>query len=468
LNVNKDTAMSQHSNIPWSELKVGMTAESSHTCQAEDFYVFANSSGNLNPMHLPKEDGDGDGQPEATAPSMWLGALISGVLGNFLPGPGTLYLSQDLKFAGRASAGDMVTAKVRLIETGPDRLAVFETWVEAPDGARIADGQARVQAPLRKVTIDLRDVPGLTVQTHRHFDRILEQVAPFDPMPTAVIAPEDAASLGGALLAWEHTLLTPVLVGNAAKIAAAAEEIGADISAFDLEDVPTPSAAAARAVQMVHEGRARALMKGKLHTDDLLRHVVKREGGLRTHRRVSHVFVMDVPGRDRLLMVTDGAINISPTLEDKVDIVQNAINLGLALGIELPKVGVLSAIETVNPRIPSTLDAAVLSKMAERGQIHDGLVDGPLAMDNAVDLQAARSKGISSAVAGHADILVAPNLEAANMLAKELTFIAHAQAGGVVLGAACPIILTSRADSERARLASCAVAVMLREWKRGR
>lgn len=460
--------MTLHTNTPWAKLEIGMEAEASHVCRAEDFYVFANSSGNMNPMHLPKEDGDGDGQPEAVAPSMWLGALISGVLGNFLPGPGTLYKGQTLNFLNRAHAGDDIIAKVKLAAKGEGRLATFDTWVEHKDGTRIAEGQAVVIAPERSVAVDPRDVPGLTVQTHVHFDAVLARAEPYEAMPTAVVAPEDDAALGGALLAYRHTLLRPILVGDAAKIAKTAAEIGADLTGLEIVDIPNHSAAASAAVKMVHEGRVGALMKGDLHTDDLLHHVVKKEGGLRTHRRLSHVFVMDVPGLDHLLFVTDAAINIAPSLEEKVDIVQNAINLAHALGNPEPKVGVLSAVETVNPRIPSTLDAAILSKMADRGQIHGGLVDGPLAMDNAIDLEAARTKGILSAVAGHADILVVPNLEAGNMLAKELTFVAHAQAGGIVLGAQCPIILTSRADDEKARLASCAVAVMVREWARNR
>jgi phosphate butyryltransferase len=320
---------------------------------------------------------------------------------------------------------------------------------------------------VRRVKIDLRDVPGLTVNTHQHFDALLQRAAPLEAMPTAVVAPEDSASLGGALLAHEDRLLIPILIGDGAKIANAAKEIGADLAGLEIIDIASHSEAAARAVQLVHEGRAKALMKGNLHTDDLLHHVVKRDGGLRTHRRLSHVFVMDVPGLDHLLMVTDAAINITPSLEQKVDIVQNAINLAHALDIPEPKVGILSAVETVNPKIPSTIDAAVLSKMADRGQIHGGLVDGPLAMDNAVDLKAAKTKGIASAVAGQAQILVVPNLESGNMLAKELTFLAHAQAAGIVVGAQCPIILTSRADDERSRLASCAVAVMAAQWARG-
>jgi len=213
-------------------------------------------------------------------------------------------------------------------------------------------------------------------------------------------------------------------------------------------------------VALIHEGRAQALMKGHLHTDQLLHAILKKDGGLRTNRRLSHVFVMDVPGHDHLLFVTDAAINIVPDLDCKVSICQNAIDLALSLGIDLPKVGVLSAVETVTPSIPSTLDAAVLSKMADRGQITGGLVDGPLAMDNALDLRAARTKGITGLVAGHADILLAPNLEAGNMIAKELTYLAHAEAAGVVMGAQVPVILTSRSDDDKARLASCAVAAL--------
>lgn len=224
--------------------------------------------------------------------------------------------------------------------------------------------------------------------------------------------------------------------------------------------MPSHDEAAAKAVALVHENRVRGIMKGHLHTDVLVRHVLKRDGGLRTARRLSHVFVMDVPGLDHLLFVTDAAINITPDLDAKVDITQNAINLARAIGVETPKVGILSAVETVNSKIPSTLDAAILSKMAERGQIVGGDVDGPLAMDNAIDVDAAKTKGIKSRVAGKADILVVPNLEAGNMLAKELTFVAHAEAGGIVIGAQCPIVLTSRADDDKSRLASCAVAAL--------
>ncbi|MEO0717261.1 MAG: bifunctional enoyl-CoA hydratase/phosphate acetyltransferase [Pseudomonadota bacterium] len=452
-------------NKTWDELEIGDEAVIERPCTPDDFYVFAHASGNLNPMHLPEEDGDGDGAPEALAPSMWVGALVSAVLGNVLPGPGTLYRAQSLRFLGRAEAGDTLSIGVRVAQKGPDRGVTLDCWVDRASGERILEGVAEVTAPERRLSFDDADVPGLVVETHKHFDRLLEIAEPLEPMRTAVVAPEEASALGGAVLAAQHTLITPLLVGDRAKIEAAANEIGADISGFELIEASNHDAAAALGVQLVNEGRADALMKGHLHTDELLHYVIKKDTGLRTMRRLSHVFVMDCPTLDHLLLLSDAAINIAPDLAVKIDIVQNAIDLARALGVETPKVGVLSAVETVTPRIPSTLDAAVLSKMSERGQIEGGIVDGPLAMDNAIDLRAAQTKGLTSAVAGRAQVLIAPNLEAGNMMAKELTFIAHAQAAGVVLGARVPVVLTSRADDDRSRLASCAVAALYQKWK---
>lgn len=301
---------------------------------------------------------------------------------------------------------------------------------------------------------------GKAEQAHAHFKALQERAEPLDPIPTAVVAPEEANSLGGALLAFENTLIQPILIGAAAKITAAAEELGKPLDGLEVIDAADHRSAAAQGVKLVNDGRARALMKGHLHTDELLGQVVKREGGLRTGRRLSHVFALDIPGSSQLLMISDAAINIAPDLETKVSITQNAIDLALALGVEQPKVAILSAVETVNPKIPSTVDAAVLSKMAERRQIVGGVVDGPLAMDNAISAAAAKTKGISSPVAGQAEILVAPNIESANMLYKALTNIAHAEVGGIVLGARCPIILTSRSDDDKARLASCTMAAL--------
>ena len=455
-------------NKTYDELRVGDSAELKRICTADDFYVFANASGNHNPMHLPRADGDGDGVPEAVAPAMWVGSLISAVLGNILPGSGTLYRSQSFEFLDRAHAGDELVAHVRLSAKLDDGAVAFETSVVRPsDAATILRGEAIVIAPTQHVAIEDLDLPGLVVQRHRHFDALLERAEPLPPIPVAVVAPEEPNSLGGAVLAARHTLITPILVGDRGKIEVAAREAGDDISGYEIVDVPDHVKAANAAVDLVAEGRADALMKGHLHTDELLRAALRKENGLRAGRRFTHVFVMDVPGLAHPLLVTDAAINIAPDLETKVDIVQNAIDLAISLGIETPKVGVLSAVETVNPDIPSSVDAALLSKMAERGQIKGGLVDGPLAMDNAVDLAAARTKGIRSEVAGRADVLVVPAIDSGNMLAKQLTYIAKAEGAGVVMGAKVPIILTSRSDGEKARLASCAVAAVHQARIRG-
>ena len=451
-------------STPYADLQPGQEAWVERLCRAEDLYVFAHSSGNLNPMHLPKLDGDGDGRPEAVAPSAWVAALISGVLGNQLPGPGTLYLNQSLRFVGRAHAGETLRVTVRVQEKLGAGMVRFSVWVDGP-GGRVAEGEVTVQAPDAVRRFDGVEVPGLTVQSHRHFDALLARAAGLPALATVVVCPESPDAVRGAVLARGHGLIEPLFVGDPAKIAAAAGEAGVDVSGIGIVDVPDHRAAALRAVALIHEGRARALMKGHLHTDQLLHAILKKEGGLRTNRRLSHVFVMDVPGLEHLLFVTDAAINIAPDLECKVSIVQNAIDLARALGVEVPKVGILSAVETVTASIPSTLDAAILSKMAERGQITGGVVDGPLAMDNAVDPGAARTKGLTGLVAGRAEVLVAPNMEAGNMIAKELTFLAHAEAAGVVMGAQVPVILTSRADDDKARLASCAVAVL---WEAGR
>jgi phosphate acetyltransferase len=282
-----------------------------------------------------------------------------------------------------------------------------------------------------------------------------------EPIVTAVAHPCSEAALSAAVQGFKQHLIVPVLVGPRVRIEGVANQAGLDISGLRLIDTPHSHASADAAVALVRSGEAGLLMKGSLHTDELLGAVVSKDTGLRTGRRLSHVFLMDVPAYHKLLMVTDAAINIVPTLEDKRDICQNAIDLAHALGIAQPKVAILSAVETVTPRIPSTLDAAALCKMAERDQITGGLLDGPLAMDNAISAEAARIKGIRSAVAGDPDILLMPDMEAGNILAKQLTFMGQAEAAGVVLGARVPIILTSRADSVRARLASCAVAVLM-------
>jgi phosphotransacetylase len=291
------------------------------------------------------------------------------------------------------------------------------------------------------------------------YEALLARCKDMAAVPTAVAHPCDAASLGAVVEAAEAGIITPILVGPVEKIRRIAKESALDITPYEVVDAPHSHAAAAAAVELVRLGRAKLLMKGSLHTDELMGEVVKRETGLRTARRISHVFVMDVPTHHKVFAITDAAINIFPTLEDKVDILQNAIDFFVALGWKQPKVAILSAVETINPKIPSTIEAAALCKMAERGQIHGAILDGPLAFDNAISAEAARIKGIASEVAGDPDILLVPDLEAGNILAKLLTFMANADSAGLVLGARVPIILTSRADTVRSRIASCAVGM---------
>jgi len=292
------------------------------------------------------------------------------------------------------------------------------------------------------------------------YEQLLARCRSLEPVPTAVAHPCEGSALSGAIEAANEGLIVPILVGPRSKIEAIAKSQGIDLTGLRIVDTPHSSASAAKAVELLREAQAELLMKGSLHTDELMAAVVSREGGLRTGRRISHVFVMDVPTYHKVLIVTDGAINIAPTLEDKVDICQNAIDLAISLGLEKPKVAILAAVETVTSKMSATLDAAALCKMAERGQIKGAVLDGPLAFDNAISKQAAETKGIRSAVAGDPDILLAPDLEAGNILAKQLSFLANADSAGLVLGARVPIILTSRADGVRSRIASCAVAVL--------
>jgi len=298
------------------------------------------------------------------------------------------------------------------------------------------------------------------------YERLLERCKGIEPIPTAVAHPCEASALLGAVEAAQAGLIDPIFVGPIKKIEETAKDAGVDLTNFKVVDAPHSVASAAQAVAVVREGRAEVLMKGSLHTDELMSAIVSREGGLRTGRRISHVFLMDVPTYHKVLIVTDAAINIAPTLEDKVDICQNAIDLAMSLGLNKPKVAILAAVETINSKMPATLDAAALCKMAERGQIKNGVLDGPLAFDNAISKQAAQIKGIRSEVAGDPDILLAPDLEAGNILAKQLSFLANADSAGLVLGARVPVILTSRADSVRSRIASCATAKLVAHARR--
>jgi phosphate acetyltransferase len=301
---------------------------------------------------------------------------------------------------------------------------------------------------------------------HEKYQRLLDFCKTLPPTPTAVAHPCDESSLRGAVDAAKLGLIAPILVGPRARIEAVAKQFGIDIAGLPIVDAEHSQASAEKAVALVREGKAEALMKGSLHTDELMGAVVRRETGLRTARRVSHCFVMDVPTYAETLIVTDAAVNIAPTMEDKVDIIQNAIDLAHAMRFPEVRVAILSAMETVNPKVPSTVEAGALCKMADRGQITGAILDGPLALDNAISLESKAIKKIDSPVAGRANVLIVPDLEAGNMLAKSLSFLAQADAAGIVLGARVPIILTSRADSVTTRLASCAVAALVAQARR--
>lgn len=455
-------------NHPFDEIQIGQTAQMTRTLRPQDIPLFAAISGDVNPTHLDPEFAKKGPMHEVVGHSMWGGALFSALLGNQLPGPGTVYVRQDLRFHRPITVGDTLTASVTVKEKNPqNHHVVFECLAVNQDGLKVIDGIAEVIAPAEKIRCAKLHLPEISVTDKElRYRQIMARVKGLEPITVAVAHPCDEPSLGGALEAMQAGIIRPILVGPKAKILAAAQALGADLSGLQIIDTPHSHASAEVAVQLCREGKAEALMKGSLHTDELMSAVVDKEKGLRTARRISHVFLADVPTYPRPLMITDAAVNIEPTLEEKVDIVQNAIDLSHALGIAEPKVAILSAVETVTSKIRSTIDAAALCKMADRGQIKGGLLDGPLAFDNAVSQVAARIKGIRSAVAGNADILVVPDLEAGNMVAKQLEYLANALMAGIVLGAKVPIVLTSRADTPETRAASCAVAQVLAHAKR--
>lgn len=456
-------------NRTFAEIKIGDFASLTRKLTRRDIDLFAVMSGDVNPAHVDPEFAKSDMFHRVIAHGMWGGALISTVLGTELPGPGTIYLDQSLRFLGPIGLGDTVTVTVTARDKDEKRHRItFDCKCANQDGKIVIDGTALVIAPTEKIKRPRVTLPEVRIEEHgAKFRQLIALAKALDPIVTAVVHPVDANSLGGAVAAAQANLITPVLIGPERKIHAVAEAAGLDISPYRLVPTEHSDAAAAKAVAMAQKGEARALMKGSLHTDEFMRPIVSRNSGLRTERRQSHVFLLDVPTYDRPLFVTDGAINIAPDLDDKRDIVQNAIDMAHALGIAAPKVAILSAIEVVNPKIPSTVEAAAICKMADRRQITGGIVDGPLAFDNAVSEEAARAKDIQSPVAGRADILVVPDVEAGNILAKQLEYLADADAAGVVVGARVPIILTSRADSVQSRLASSAVAALIEHYTRG-
>ena len=461
IDFGKNGSSAMIENVTFEEIRIGQQASLSRRLTMSDIELFATVSGDINPAHLDEEYAADSLFHKVIGHGMWSGSLISAVLGTLLPGPGTIYLGQDLRFKRPVGLGDVITVTVTAKEKRDDKnVVVFDCVALNQDGKEVVSGQAEVIAPTKKVRRAAHELPQVQVIRHDGHELLLKKCEALAPVPTAVVHPCDESSLKGAVEAAEAGLIDPVLVGPESKIKSLADTYGLDISRYRIVDVAHSHASAETGVKLARVGECEAVMKGSLHTDELMAEVVRKETGLRTGRRLSHVFVMNVPTYPRTLLITDAAINIYPTLEDKVDIVQNAIDLAKVLGVETPKVAILSAVETVNPKIASTLEAAALCKMADRGQIKGGVLDGPLAFDNAISLEAARTKGIVSEVAGQADILLVPDLEAGNMLAKQLSFLANSDAAGIVLGARVPIILTSRADNVRTRLASCAVGAL--------
>jgi phosphate acetyltransferase len=455
-------------NKTFEEINIGDTAQLSRTLTKRDVDMFAMISGDMNPTHFSDEFALMLMESQkVSGHSMWGGALISSLLGNDLPGPGTVYKSQQLSFHGAVALGDTLTVTIRVKEKHPDgKEVVFDCRVINQRQEEIISGDAVVKAPTKKPTPGADFLDELRYHPRRAFQQLIEKVREYEPIRMAVCHPCSRTALEGAVDAAVANLAIPILVGPADRIRKVAEEHSLDIAPYEIVDTVHSHDSAAKAVELCRSGLAEVLMKGSLHTDEIMGAVVKRDTGLRTAVRLSHVFIIDVPTYPKPLFVTDAAINIYPQLEEKVDIVRNAIELAHSLEIKMPKVAILSAVETINPKIPSTLEAAALCKMADRGQITGAIIDGPLAFDNAISKEAARIKGINSPVAGETDIFVVPDLEAGNMLAKQLQYLVDADAAGIVLGARVPFVLTSRADSPKARLASCAVAVAVAHARR--
>jgi phosphate acetyltransferase len=448
-------------NVTYDEISIGQVARMSRQLTIADIQAFAAVSGDTNPAHLDADYANDTVFHGVIAHGMWSGALISALLGTEFPGPGTIYVNQDLHFIRPVRIGDTLTVTVTVTtkEDTKKRLTL-DCDVVNQHGEKVVTGVATVLAPSQKVKRPRSFAPHIQLfNPEARFNALLARGNGLEAVRCAVVHPCDKESLSGALDAARYQLIIPLLIGPKAKINKVAQEAGLDISACELIDVPHSHAAADMAAEMAANRQVEILMKGSLHTDELL-HAVLCRPALRTGRRMSHVFRFDVPMYPKPLMVTDAALNIRPTLTEKVDIISNAIELAHILGIEQPKLAILSAVETVNPDIPSTLDAAALCKMADRGQIKGGILDGPLAFDNAISLQAARIKNISSPVAGDADILVCPDLESGNMLAKQLEYLAGATGSGLVLGARVPIALTSRADGPATRVASALLALL--------
>ena len=454
-NTTNDTQDEWLENYPYEEIDVGDSAYIQRTLTMADIQAFAAVSGDTNPAHMDPEYANDTLFHGVIGHGMWGGSLISTVLGTVFPGPGTIYLEQNLRFSRPVRVGDSLTVTVTCSAKHDDKKAIdLECTLVNQKNERVLSGSARVLAPTKKLRIPRIHAPTISlfdpIGQHAH---LLNLGAHLEAVVCGVVHPCDQESLQGAMEAHHAGLIKAVLIAPEKKLRALAAQFNIDISVASVIDVPHSHAAAEMAAQMAADKKLEALMKGSLHTDELI-HAVVMQPGLRTGRRMSHVFRCQVPMYPKPLYITDAALNIAPTLSEKADIVQNAIDFAHVMGLEEPKVAILAAVETVNPSMPSTLDAAALCKMADRGQIKGGVLDGPLAFDNAISAHAAQIKHIDSPVAGQVDILVAPHIEAGNMMIKQVEILAGASGAGIVLGARVPIALTSRSDTAMARSAS--------------
>lgn len=449
-------------NVTYDEITLGQSARTVRTLTLDDIRAFAAVSGDTNPAHLDPTYADATLFHGVIAHGMWGGSLISALLGTVFPGPGTIYLEQALHFTKPVRVGDTLTVTVTVTAKDDEKKRVdLECDVSNQKGVSVLHGLARVLAPTQKVSRPRIHAPQIQLfDPQAHLKSLIKLGSDMSAVRCGIVHPCDVESLKGAIEAAQYGLIDPILIGPEMKIREIAEMAGIDLQGIDIESVPHSHAAAARAAEIAVNKDIEALMKGSLHTDELI-HAIVSTPALRTNRRMSHIFRFEVPTYYKPLYITDAALNIAPSLNDKTDIIQNAINFVKMMGVETPKVAILSAVETINPNIPSTIDAAALCKMAQRGQILGGIVDGPLAFDNAISNHSAHIKHIVSSVAGDADILVVPDLESGNMLSKQLEYLAGATASGIVLGAKLPIALTSRADGAHVRIASALLAKLV-------
>ena len=452
-------------NRLFDDIAVGDEASIERTLTAADLRLFAALSGEAYPC------AEGDASIDAyglIADGMWSAALLTAILGTRLPGPGAIYAGQTLRFLAPVHVGDTLNVRVKVTarDAASKRITLACTG-SGRNGEIVFDGEAQVIAPARRIELPRTTLPDVRLSDGAG-NALLDAARRLGPVRVAIVHPCDEPSLSGVIDAVRAGLIEPVLVAPRAKLEAVARQAGLDLTGLPIEDVPHSHAAAARAVELAGDCKVEALMKGSLHTDELMGAVVAHGSPLRTGRRMSHCYLMHTPAYPRPFIITDAAINIAPDLDAKADIVRNAVELANVIGVAHPRVAILAAVETVNVRMQATLDAAALCKMADRGQIAGATLDGPLAFDNAISAAAARIKGIASPVAGLADVLVVPDLESGNMLAKQLEYLGGASSAGIVMGARVPIVLTSRADSRETRVASCAVAALVAHSHRAR